>query len=651
VSDLHNDAPGRGAGRATRAVAPLGSPKGRAATAALDAVGEDWEAGDPRDSKIMLVDDEPINIEVISAFLEENGYRDIIQTSEPTEALAMLAEARPDVLLLDIVMPGVDGFDILARMRTDSNLRHTPVIVLTASTDAATKLRALELGATDFLAKPVDPSELALRLRNSLAAKAYRDRLANYDRITGLPNRHTFTEQLERALRHTARVGTLGALLLVGVDRFKKINDAFGVEVGDAILKAVSQRIDDTLRGGDLVARAEQAEPRSRDHRAVPTTLSRLGGDEFVVLLAEIDKAQGAATVARRLLEVMQTPFHAPGQELNITVSIGITVFPTDGMAPGNLLSNAQVALRHAKQEGGGAVAYYSERLNAGALKRLAIENELRRALASNELRLYYQPKVKLANDRGVGAEALIRWMHPERGMIAPGEFIPIAEESGLITQIGEWTLREACRQIRTWRDAGCVVPRISINIAARQMRGDELVRSVKQALLANQLEGRALMLELTESAIMDDAAANVRKLRELKELGASISIDDFGTGYSSLSYLKKFPIDELKIDRSFVADADVEADSAAIVTAIIMMAHSLGLIVVAEGIEKRSQMEFLRARGCDEGQGFLLARPMPAEAFGRMLPHKSPTRLNAPVARASRTIPPGMPTTVEPVA
>jgi EAL domain-containing protein (putative c-di-GMP-specific phosphodiesterase class I) len=316
----------------------------------------------------------------------------------------------------------------------------------------------------------------------------------------------------------------------------------------------------------------------------------------------------------------MQAPFRAAGQEVLLPSSIGIAVFPDDGMESSALLSNAGVAMRHAKQEGGKGVCFYARNLNAGSIARLSIEGELRRAIENDELCLFFQPKVRVQNGRGTGAEALVRWNHSSRGLLLPGEFIPVAEESGLIVPLGDWVLRKACAQIKTWQSAGMRVPRISVNVSSKQFKARTVTESVVGALKASGINPQHLGLEITEGAIMDHAERNVRTLHELKALGLTLSIDDFGTGYSSLSYLKRFPIDELKIDRSFVTDVDKNPDDAAIVIAVIAMAHCLGLAVVAEGVETQAQRDFLAGRGCDEAQGYLYSKPISAEAFGSLL-------------------------------
>ena len=559
------------------------------------------------DAVVMMIDDEPLNIEVTQIHLEEAGYTRFVSTSEPLDALALLVEKRPDVLLLDLLMPGITGFDILMQMERENILKDVPTIVLTSSTDPATKLKALELGATDFLAKPVDSSELVLRLRNTLAAKAYRDRLANYDLLTGLPNRNTFMDRLDWAMSYAHRNKHEGAVLHVGLDKFKQVNEALGPGFGDAMLQQVAHRLENCLRTTDTVVRLENG-PRP--------SLSRFSGDEFALLLPLIRRSDDATRIAERVLGAIAAPFRVSGHELALTCSIGIAVFPTDGVKPDTVVQNAGSAMHHAKAGGKNTFQFYSSELNARALQKLSLASQLRKALERDELRLHYQPKVDIQTDTIIGAEALVRWQHPECGLVLPSEFIPLAEENGLIVPLGEWVMRAACKQIKAWQAVGNSVPRIAVNVSSYQFRHGRLPQFFAGILRDTSVEPQCFTLELTEGMIMDNAQANVEVLHRLKEMGAKLSIDDFGTGYSSLSYLHRFPLDELKIDRSFVMQIAKPQDQAAVVTAIIAMAHSLGLNVVAEGVETEAQLAFLREQRCDEYQGYLKSKPLPAREF-----------------------------------
>jgi EAL domain-containing protein (putative c-di-GMP-specific phosphodiesterase class I)/GGDEF domain-containing protein len=398
----------------------------------------------------------------------------------------------------------------------------------------------------------------------------------------------------------------------VHLDRFKQISEAFGLGIGDSLMKGVAMRLDFGLR-------ASAAGVATSKPGALPK-LYRTGDDEFTLLLPGMGRGDDTAAIAQGLLAAMAAPFRAGGQDLSITAGIGIAVFPDDGMEASALASHAGVAARHANEHGGKGFQFYAKELNATSLKRLSVESELRRALEQDELRIFYQPKVRAHNGRGTGAEILVRWQHPERGLVSPVEFIPIAEETGLIVPLGEWVLRAACAQSKAWQNAGVRVPRVTVNVSGKQFHAPQMTETVVSALKASGLAPQYLGIELTESAVMGNAERHIRTLHELKALGVTLSIDDFGTGYSSLSYLKRFPLDELKIDRSFVSGVDTDPDNAAIVIAIIAMAHCLGLSVVAEGVETQAQLAFLKSKACDECQGFLFAKPMPAEAFGKLL-------------------------------
>ena len=561
---------------------------------------------------VMIIDDEFTTLEILQAFLEEAGYQRFVTTSEPSRALTLMENEQPDVVLTDLNMPKVSGFDILAAMREHREFRHIPTIMLTSSDDSATKLKALQLGASDFLAKPVDPSELALRLRNTLAAKAYQDRLAFYDPLTELPNRRTFMDRVDMALRQAVRNNRIGAVLHVNLDRFKQINDTLGHRAGDTLLKAVSQRLQHCIRDCDSSARLHRNSPEAK--------LSRISSDEFTVLLPEIKRPLNADHVARRLLEAIRQPLHVENHELFVTASIGIAVFPNDGGDMETLLKHVDITTNHAKQLGGNTHQSYSSDMNAKGLERLSLESQLRKALERDELLLYYQPKVDVQTDQVVGAEALVRWRHPECGFLSPGEFIPLAEDVGLIAPLGEWVINAVCQQNKAWQSLGLPALCISLNVSSQQFRDPKLVRTILRALASSSLAPQYLKLELTESVIMENAKDNVAALHEIKRMGSKLSIDDFGTGYSSLSYLEQFPLDELKVDRSFIATVQSATDDAPIVSAIIAMAHSLGLTVVVEGVETKEQLAFLKQRGCDEYQGYLFSKPLPTDEFAELL-------------------------------
>jgi len=573
------------------------------------------------DASILMIDDEPINMEVVQAYLEDAGYRNFITTSDSTCAMDIIRQKMPDVILLDLVMPEVTGFDILEQLQSDESLAYIPVIVLTSSDDPETKMQCLQFGTADFLAKPVDSSELVLRLRNTVRAKAYQDHLVYYDSLTGLPNRRRFAERLELALDHAKQSRESGAILHIDLDRFKKINDTLGHSAGDELLRQVSQRLEKHIRDGDSLGRLYDVGERA--------SISRLGGDEFTILLPEIGHVQSITYLAQRILAVMEVPFEINGNELFVTPSIGISIFPDDGMDMDALLKHADIAMYQAKQHGRNGFEFYSSEMNARALEQLKMEAGLRTALDNNELQLYYQPKLDVMNGGIVGAEALLRWEHPEMGMVSPVDFIPLAEETGLIVPIGARVLKMACRQARAWHDAGYGFLQIAVNVSIRQLQDSTLVRTVQAALEESGLQPQALTLELTENMLMENAEASIEKLQQLKGLGVKISIDDFGTGYSSLAYLQKFTIDELKIDRSFIMQIEAGTDKAPIVEAVVAMARSLNLAIVAEGVETCAQLEYLQKKECDVYQGFLFSKPVPADEFANLL---AGTRSDVPV-------------------
>ena len=559
-------------------------------------------------STIMMVDDEPIILETLQMFLEDAGYDNFITTTEPKKALNMVVLKKPDVVLLDVMMPEISGLDILKQMRSKEALKHIPTIILTSATDPETKLKALELGATDFLAKPVDPSELALRLRNTLAAKAYQDRLLYYDGLTGLPNRRLFTRRLNDALSRSKHDAKSCAILHIDLDRFKQINDTLGQNFGDTLLKAVSVRLVECVRHSYLVGRPGIEEDESE--------LSRFGGDEFTLFIPNVNRLEIATLVARRILKSMAEPFRVNARELVITASIGIAVCPTDGDSVDTLLKHAAIAVSHAKERGRNTYQYYAKELNTRSVERLTLENHLRKALDNRELFLAFQPKVEVRTGRIIGAEALLRWKHPKLGLIPPDEFIPLAEEMDLIIPFGEWAIYAVCKLSKRWQSQIDPV-RVSVNVSSRQFqKSDRLMLTVRNALESSGLKGKYLGLELTESMLMENPQEINRTLKTIKEMGVKISIDDFGTGYSSFSNLRRYPLDELKIDRSFLNDIPDNTDDAAIVCAMIAMAHGLGMGVVAEGIEKQEQLDFLRDRDCDEYQGFFSSKPIIASEF-----------------------------------
>jgi PAS domain S-box-containing protein len=443
--------------------------------------------------------------------------------------------------------------------------------------------------------------------------------MAYYDHVTGLPNRALLHEHIKHALVRAKRNNVPVAVLFVDLDRFKMVNDTLGHNAGDQLLQEFAARLTDSLRGDDWVARP-QALPAQQSNQLGMDAVARLGGDEFVMVLSDIRQVEDAAIVAQRITDVLSQPFMLEGKEVYLSASIGISTYPIDGDNSENLLKNADAAMYHAKKLGKNRYQFYAKYINEHASKRLSLETKLRRALSQEQFQLYYQPKVNLDSGLISGIEALCRWPHSEQPPIPPNVFIPLAEESGLIIRLSEWVLRAACEQNKAWQNAGLPPTRISVNLSSRQFQEPNLVQTISQILQQSGLDSAYLELEITETTLMDDTEVTGKLLAELKAMGLYISIDDFGTGYSSLSYLKRFPVDVLKIDRSFIHDIGNDADNRAITAAIISMAQQLSLKVITEGVETQEQLNYLRACGCNEIQGYLASRPLPSDEFSKIL-------------------------------
>ena len=444
-------------------------------------------------------------------------------------------------------------------------------------------------------------------------------RLAYYDSLTGLANRVLFKDRLSNALSHAERHRQHLAALFIDLDRFKVINDTLGHTVGDLLLTHVAERLSDSVRQSDSVCRHADQEPSH--------ALARLGGDEFTILLTTLPQPDDAGRVARRILESLAHPFIIDRHEIFISASIGISIYPSDGKTVEALLKNADTAMYHAKEQGRNNCQFYSSGLNAAATERLNLESDLRRALERQEFVVYYQPKLDIRTREILGAEGLVRWKHPKRGLVPPGVFLNAAIDTGLIRPMDEWVLREACRQVKAWELAGLPAITVSANVSNSLFHGRTLPGTVADALRDSGINPSQLELELTESIAMRDVEASVTMLEGLRTMGVRLSIDDFGTGYSSLSYLQRFPLSRLKIDQSFVRDLLTNENNVKITRAIIAMAHSLNLSVLAEGVETEGQLARLQEEGCDEVQGYLFSRPVCATEFEALLKNDADAR------------------------
>jgi diguanylate cyclase (GGDEF)-like protein len=525
------------------------------------------------------------------------------QVDRLASGLEHLSTGETGLVLLDLSLPDSMGLETFARVYAHSPT--VPIIVLTGNDDQTVALSAVKGGAQDYLVKGRLDRELLLRsMQYSIERKRYQVQLehqANYDALTGLPNRNLLHDRLRQAV-YSQRVPRAIAVVFMDLDHFKFVNDSLGHSTGDLLLKAMAERLRTVLREGD--------------------TVGRVGGDEFVLILNDQSNEEIIYRAMQRITAKVCEPITIEGKELYVSCSAGISIYPQDGRDVDTLLKNADAAMYRAKDHGRSNFQFYTSEMNERVNERLALENALRRALERNELALHYQQKVNLKTGQICGAEALVRWLHPEWGLVRPARFIPLAEETGLIVQIGEWVLREACRQTRAWIDAGLAPGVVSVNLSVRQFRQEGLVRTVSRILEDTGLDPAQLEMELTESMVMGNVDAAIAVLQGLKQLGVTLSVDDFGTGYSSLSYLKDLPIDTLKIDRSFVRDIGrgEEAEDGVLAQAIISLGHALHLKVIAEGVETDAQLRFLRRHGCDEVQGFYHGEPVPPQEHAKLL-------------------------------
>jgi predicted signal transduction protein with EAL and GGDEF domain len=571
--------------------------------------------------KVLLVEDDEddyILTEDLLSHSERIAF-EVEWVSSYEDALEGVRQNNYDICLFDYRLGSHSGMDLLREAIAEGCT--APIILLTGQGDGEIDIEALQAGAMDYLTKAEINAQLLERsIRYAIERKKTEDRIiqmAYYDSLTELPNRSLFHDRLKQALEQSKRYGWTLALLFLDLDNFKRINDTLEHRIGDLLLKGVADRLSCYVRSADTIAR--------QGGNALANTVARLGGDEFTVLLTEIYSMRDAAKVAQRILATLSEPFRLDGHEVYMTASIGIALYPADGADINMLIKNADTAMYHAKENGRNNFQFYKESMNATALERLQLESSLRKAIERNEFVLHYQPMVDIESNCIVSTEALIRWEHPEKGIIQPMDFIPLAEETGLILSIGEWVLNTACMQNMTWQQLGNYNKpvAVSLNLSGHQFRQVNLIGIIEKVLADTHLPPDFLELEITESVIMSNADATISTLNKLKDMGVRLSIDDFGTGYSSFSYLKRFPIDNIKIDRSFIRDITASSEDATIVKAIIAMAHELKLKVIAEGVETEEQSQLLREMGCDEMQGYLFSRPVAPERITEMLVNK----------------------------
>jgi diguanylate cyclase (GGDEF)-like protein len=556
-------------------------------------------------NSVLLIEDNPGDARLIELMLAEDPdspFR-LSCVDRLSRGLEFLAAEKPGLVLLDLSLPDSHGLDTFDKVFAHSPT--VPIIVLTGNDDHVIALSAVKTGAQDYLIKGKLDRELLVRaMQYSIERKRYQEQLehqANYDALTGLPNRNLLRDRLKQAV-HSQRNARAIAVVFIDLDHFKFINDSLGHSAGDKLLQKMADRLRSAVRDGD--------------------TVSRLGGDEFILVLNGQHTEDIIFRAMQRIAGKVNEPITIDGRELIVTCSAGICLYPQDGTDVDTLLKNADAAMYRAKEHGRNNFQFYTAEMNLLVNERLSLETSLRRALERDELLLHYQPKLDLKTGRIVGVEALVRWQHPEWGLIPPDRFIPLAEETGLIVQIGEWVLRTACVQNRAWQDAGLPPVVMSVNLSPRQFRQDALFRSVARILSETGLRPDHLEMEITESMVMHNAEASIAILKGLREIGVHLSVDDFGTGYSSLAYLKNLPIEILKIDRSFVHDINGASGKkdGVLAQAIISLGHSLKLKVIAEGVEEEGQLEFLKAHHCDEAQGFLFSKPVPPENCGLLL-------------------------------
>lgn len=563
---------------------------------------------DKRRQRVLVIDDAKDVHRLVNVRLKKLET-ELIFASDGKTGIQLAKEYKPDLILLDVNMPDLNGFEVCEQIKEDPLIAQTPIIFLTAADSQVDKTKAFSLGAVDYVTKPFEAQELKARVNSALHNRALLDELklqARRDALTGLPNRKAFNERLDQLITATCSESHRKfAVLFIDLDRFKIINDSLGHEVGDELLITISKRLVTATRTGG-----------KRGDNQAEDIVARLGGDEFVILLDDIPDESIGLTVAQRIQEELAKPLIISGHEINTNCSMGIRFCDEEVPCAQELMRDSDTAMYQAKENGRGKFVVFDDEMYQAAKNRLILEQELRRAIGSDQIVNFYQPIIGLDNGRVLGFEALVRWMHPERGMVSPGDFIPIAEETGLIVDLGLQVLRNAVNQLKQWQV--CHPERaqtwVAVNLSKRQIVHPGLLEELDLILEESGIDPKTLKLEVTESVIMHDVDEVVPVLEAIRDRGVLLAIDDFGTGYSSMAQLHQFPIDVLKIDRSFVESLSQSRGYTAIVHAIVTLAHNLNMTVVAEGIEQIDQLVQLQALECDFAQGFYFSKPVPAD-------------------------------------
>jgi diguanylate cyclase (GGDEF)-like protein len=545
---------------------------------------------------ILVVDDTPADCHFMAAILTSQGYR-VRSVHNGRTALEEVESAAPDLILLDINMPDMDGFELCRQLKQSLQHASIPVIFISSYDDTDIKVSAFNAGGIDYVTKPLRVAELKARIQAHLRLKRAQDTLgyqAGHDPLTGLPNRSLLADRLHQALNFAERYGGQVAVAYIDLDKFKAVNDRFGHKAGDQLLVEAAHRLQACVRESD--------------------TIARIGGDEFVIVFYDQSSENSTAYVMQRILDSIAEPVYFDGCPVIPSCSIGFAAFPEDGRDADTLLRNADTAMYRAKELGRHNFQFYTGELSRRMNARMAMEKSLREAIARDEFELHYQPRIALGSGSVIGLEALIRWRHPEMGLLPPLQFIPLAEEAGLIDQIGEWVVRTACRQYVAWRQQGLLQGPVAINISANQFLKPDFAGTIAAVMKETGVSPAQLELDLKESLLMHDPAESLRVLQELKQTGVGLSIDDFGTGFSNLGFLKRFPVDRIKLDPTFVSGVQRNPDDLAVADAVITMAHRLGLKVAVEGVESGSQLALLADRGCDEMQGDYFSPALPVD-------------------------------------